>query len=45
MFYWPPVDSYQDSIITKYNTNMQVQKKYNMHNNSRCGPMLQNGLR
>ena len=28
------VDSYQASVSKKYNTNMQVQKKYNIHNNS-----------
>ena len=29
-----PVHSYQYLIITKYNTKMQVQKKYNIHNNN-----------
>ena len=28
------VDSYQASVSKKYNTNMQVQKKYNIHNNN-----------
>ena len=29
-----PVDSYQDSVSTKYSTKMQVQKKYYIHNNN-----------
>ena len=28
------VDSYQASVSKKYNTKMQVQKKYNIHNNN-----------
>ena len=30
----PPVDWYQASLITKYNTRMQVQKNYIIHNNN-----------
>ena len=33
-----PVDSYQASVITKYNTKIQVQKKYNIHNNNPINP-------
>ena len=29
-----PIDSYQASVSTKYDTNMQVQKKYKIHNNN-----------
>ena len=28
-----PVASYHDSVITKYNTKMQVQTNYKIHNN------------
>ena len=33
-----PVDSNQASVSTKYTTKMQVQKKYNIHNNNTVIP-------
>ena len=33
-----PVDLCQASVSTKYNTNIQVQKKYKVHNNNHVNP-------
>ena len=32
------VDSYQTSVSTKYNTKIQAQKNYNIHNNNPVNP-------
>ena len=36
-----PIDSHQASVSTKYNTKMQVQKKYNIHSNNPVNPSEQ----
>ena len=33
-----PVDSYHASVITKYKSNMQVQKQYKIHDNNTANP-------